>query len=85
MSQNNSQNFQRTSPARVGKMMAIMLGVCLIGGIVFFSMWDYWISEPPNVIKVMAGDVDHSGPAEATGNPPRPLASGRVEGVSLVN
>jgi nitrite reductase (NO-forming) len=30
-------------------------------------MWDYWISEPPNVIKVMAGDVDHSGPAEATG------------------
>jgi len=67
MSQNNTQTFQRTSPARVGKMMAIMLGVCLIGGIVFFSMWDYWISEPPNVIKVMAGDVDHSGPAEATG------------------
>ncbi|MBT7150566.1 MAG: multicopper oxidase domain-containing protein [Thiotrichales bacterium] len=67
MSQNNSQNFQRTSPARVGRMMAIMLGVCLIGGIIFFSMWDYWISEPPNVISVMAGDVDHSGPAEATG------------------
>jgi nitrite reductase (NO-forming) len=44
-----------------------MLGVCLIGGIIFFSMWDYWISEPPNVISVMAGDVDHSGPAEATG------------------
>ena len=67
MSQNNTQTFQRTSPARVGKMMAIMLGVCLIGGIVFFSMWDYWISEQPNVVKVMAGDVDHSGPAEATG------------------
>ena len=48
-------------------MLAIMLGVCLIGGIIFFSMWDYWISEPPNVISVMAGDVDHSGPAEATG------------------
>ena len=67
MSQDNSQNFQRTSSARVGRMMAIMLGVCLIGGIIFFSMWDYWISEPPNVISVMAGDVDHSGPAEATG------------------
>ena len=67
MSQDNSQNFQRTSPARVCRMMAIMLGVCLIGGIIFFSMWDYWISEPPNVISVMAGDVDHSGPAEATG------------------
>ena len=67
MSQDNSQNFQRTSPARVGRMLAIMLGICLIGGIIFFSMWDYWISEPPNVISVMAGDVDHSGPAEATG------------------
>ena len=67
MSQDNSQNFQRTSPARVGRMLAIMLGVCLIGGIIFFSMWDYWISEPPHVISVMAGDVDHSGPAEATG------------------
>ena len=67
MSQDNSQNFQRTSPARVGRMLAIMLGVCLIGGIIFFSMWDYWISEPPPVISVMAGDVDHSGPAEATG------------------
>ena len=30
-------------------------------------MWDYWISEPHHVISVMAGDVDHSGPAEATG------------------
>ena len=67
MSQDNPQTFQRTSPARVGRMLAIMLGVCLIGGIIFFSMWDYWISEPPHVISVMAGDVDHSGPAEATG------------------
>ena len=67
MSQDNPQTFQRTSPARVGRMLAIMLGVCLIGGIIFFSMWDYWISEPPHVISVMAGDVDYSGPAEATG------------------
>ena len=67
MSQDNSQNFQRTSPARDGRMLAIMLGICLIGGIIFFSMWDYWISEPPHVISDMAGDVDHSGPAEATG------------------
>jgi nitrite reductase (NO-forming) len=48
-------------------MLAIMLAICIVGGVIFFSMWDYWISEPPNVISVMAGDVDHSGPAEATG------------------
>lgn len=67
MSQNNSQNFQRTSPARVGKMMVIMLGICLIGGVIFFSMWDYWISQPPPVVALMAGEKTHAGPAEATG------------------
>jgi nitrite reductase (NO-forming) len=44
-----------------------MLGVCLIGGIVFFSMWDYWISQPPPVVALMAGEKTHAGPAEATG------------------
>ncbi len=34
----------RTSPERTGKMMAIMLGICIVGGVIFFGMWDYWIS-----------------------------------------
>jgi len=67
MSQEHSQEYYRTTSSRVGKMLAIMLAICIVGGVIFFSMWDYWISEPPNVISVMAGDVDHSGPAEATG------------------
>ena len=67
MSKNNSQTVYMTSPARVGRMLAIMLGVCLIGGIVFFSMWDYWISQPPPVVALMAGEKTHTGPAEATG------------------
>jgi nitrite reductase (NO-forming) len=28
-------------------MLAIMCGVCIAGGILFFSFWDYWISLPP--------------------------------------
>ena len=36
----------RTSPERTGKMMAIMLGICIVGGVIFFGMWDYWISAP---------------------------------------
>jgi len=67
MSQEHPTEYYRTTNSRVGKMLAIMLAICLVGGVIFFSMWDYWISEPPNVISVMAGDVDHSGPAEATG------------------
>ena len=67
MSQEHSTEYYRTTNSRVGKMLAIMLAICIVGGVIFFSMWDYWISEPPHVISVMAGDVDHSGPAEATG------------------
>ena len=64
---NNNTQFYRTTPARTGKMMAIMLGICLVGGAIFFSMWDYWISEPAPVVAMMAGDsvIDV---AEHTGN-----------------
>jgi len=65
MSHNNSQIY-RTTPARTGKMLAIMLGICLVGGIIFFSMWDYWISSPAPVVAMMAGG-DNAGPAVQTG------------------
>jgi Uncharacterized copper-binding protein len=67
MSQNNSQNVYRTTSSRVGKMLAIMLGICLVGGVIFFGMWDYWISQPAPVVAMMAGEKAHAGPAQATG------------------
>ena len=66
MSHDNSQVY-RTSPARVAKMMAIMLGICIVGGVIFFSMWDYWTSQPPPVVALMAGDSGAVGPAVHTG------------------
>ena len=66
MSHDNSQVY-RTSPARVAKMMAIMLGICIVGGVIFFSMWDYWTSQPPPVVALMAGDSGAAGPAAHTG------------------
>ncbi len=66
MSQEHAEPIYRTSPARVGKMMAIMLGICIVGGAIFFGMWDYWISEVPPVVQSSAdGHVD--APAPATG------------------
>jgi len=67
MTEINPQTVYRTTPARTGKMMAIMLGICLVGGAIFFSMWDYWISEPAPVVALMAGSVDHAAPAAQTG------------------
>jgi nitrite reductase (NO-forming) len=48
-------------------MLAIMLGICLVGGVIFFGMWDYWISQPAPVVAMMAGEKVHAGPAQATG------------------
>lgn len=36
-------------------MMAIMLGICIAGGVIFFAMWDYWVSEPAPVVELMTG------------------------------
>ncbi len=44
-----------------------MLGICIVGAIIFFGMWDYWISQPAPVVAMMAGEVDHAAPAAATG------------------
>ncbi|MXX20647.1 MAG: multicopper oxidase domain-containing protein [Cenarchaeum sp. SB0665_bin_23] len=45
--------IMRTSPARTAKMMAIMLGICIAGGGIFFGLWDYWISEEPPIVAIM--------------------------------
>ena len=64
----DTQNIYRTTPARTGKMMAIILGICIVGGVIFFSMWDYWISTPAAVVAQMAGEPEHElAPGVATG------------------
>jgi nitrite reductase (NO-forming) len=45
----HTEPIYRTSPARTAKMLAIMCGVCIAGGVLFFSFWDYWISLPPGI------------------------------------
>jgi plastocyanin len=67
MSHDNSQVY-RTTSSRVGKMMIIMLGICIVGGAIFFGMWDYWISQPAPVVAMMAGDSPSTGPAAHTGD-----------------
>ena len=56
-----------TSSARTGKMMIIMLGICIVGGAIFFGMWDYWISEPAPVVGMMSETIEHDVIAAFTG------------------
>ena len=55
----------RTSPERTVKMMAIMLGICIVGGVIFFGMWDYWISATAPA--AAGSDVVPMAPATFTG------------------
>ena len=62
MSQLEQQDpIYRTSPERTVKMMVIMLGICIAGGVLFFGMWDYWISMPPPAASLNVGADDHGG------------------------
>jgi len=66
MNQDN-QTIYRTTSARTGKMLAIVLGICIVGGIIFFSMWDYWTSYQAPVVAQMAGAKNTGPAAVATG------------------
>jgi nitrite reductase (NO-forming) len=62
-----TETVYRTTPARTGKMMAIMLGICIVGGAIFFGMWDYWISAPSPAAIAMSGATETGPAAVATG------------------
>ncbi len=57
----HSEPIYRTTPARTAKMLAIMCGICIVGGALFFSFWDFWISMPPGSQMVKA--AEHAVPA----------------------
>ncbi|MDE1767142.1 MAG: multicopper oxidase domain-containing protein [Thaumarchaeota archaeon] len=43
--------IHRTSPRRLGKMLAIIIGIQVIGGAIFFTHYDYWNSYLPEAGK----------------------------------
>ena len=43
-----------------------MLGICIVGGALFFGMWDYWISMPPPAASLNLGTDDHGGAGAGT-------------------
>lgn len=55
--QQEQEPIYRTSSERTAKMMAIMLGICIAGGAIFFGLWDYWISELPPVVTQQVSDA----------------------------
>ena len=54
----HDETIWRTSSGRVGKMMAILCGTVIVGGIIFFALGDYWISELSPAGMAFAGITD---------------------------
>ena len=59
------ETIYRTSPGRVGKLMAILVGCIVVGVIIFFSMGDYWISDLSPAGKAFYGITDEEVAAPA--------------------
>ena len=57
----------RTSPERGAKMMIIMLSIVIVGGVIFFGMWDFWISSPAPVVQMRNAAEAGAPPVVATG------------------
>jgi nitrite reductase (NO-forming) len=67
----HEEQILRTSPARLGKMLAILIGIMVIGGAIFFINYDYWNSYLPTAGKIQEGLGSHAaaggGEVKATG------------------
>ena len=73
MSHSEQEPILRTSSARLGKMMAILVGTMVIGGIIFFVNYDYWNSYLPTAGKIQEGLGSHQPSVAGT-----PTATGTV-------
>jgi len=54
----HDETVYRTSPGRVGKLMTILVGLVVVGSVIFFSLGDYWISELSPAGQTFAGITD---------------------------
>ena len=68
----------RTSPARFGKLIAILVGIMVVGGVIFFVNYDYWNSYLPTAGKIQEGLGSHAAPVAGT-----VTATGQVVEVNL--
>ena len=61
----HDETVYRTSSGRAAKLMIILVGLVVVGGVIFFSLGDYWISELSPAGKAFAGIIDEEDAAPA--------------------
>ncbi len=87
MSNNEHQDtIYRTTPRRVGKMLAIIIGIQIVGGIIFFTHYDYWNSYLPNAGKIQELQMEKMAATQTSGSGPSSTQgtfTGKVIPISL--
>jgi nitrite reductase (NO-forming) len=78
MSHSDQEPIYRTTPARFGKLIAILVGIMIVGGVIFFVNYDYWNSYLPTAGKIQEGLGAHTAPVTGT-----PSATGQTVEVNL--
>ncbi len=61
--------IHRTSSRRLGKMLAIIIGVQVVGGVIFFTNYDYWNSYLPLAGKLQEEQMQKQASAGAAAGP----------------
>src|SRR2546426_1349925 len=57
----HEEPIPRTSPRRLAKMLAIIIGIQVVGAVIFFTHYDYWNSYLPMAGKIQEGLVTGGG------------------------
>jgi len=57
----------RTSPRRMAKMLIIIIGIQVVGGVLFFSHYDFWNSYLPIAGRPVVHNEPGNGPGPVTG------------------
>src|SRR5579885_2629003 len=68
----------RTSPARMGKMLEILLGIMVVGGTIFFLNYDYWNSYLPT-----AGKIQEEGASKSSSSGGQGQQTGKTMDVNI--
>jgi len=61
----HDETVYRTSPGRAAKLMTILVGLVVVGSVIFFALGDYWISELSPAGKAFAGITGEEAAAPA--------------------
>src|SRR3989442_9797343 len=63
----HEEPIPRTSPRRLGKMLAIIIGIQVVGAAIFFTHYDYWNSYTPVAGRIVPPKIPNPPPITPTG------------------